>query len=143
MADSRPDKFRRRYFPARSASINQLKSAIEGAGAPLAAMGAASVDAAQAREAALTKSARLTMQYVQALEQLDGAYVAAFRSSMQAMADQKQITLQQALGFDIQYTTQLSEQERSRLAEIVYNDRAMVTDRQRALNMMIELDALL
>src|SRR5215469_1204624 len=52
------------------------------------------------------------------MQQMDAAYLTAFKNSMQVMVDTKQLTLQQALGFDIDYSAQLFQQEQLRLGRI-------------------------
>src|SRR5579864_5676941 len=123
------------------APINQLKSAIAGLGAPLAAMGAASLDAAQMQQQALGQTTRAALDTARALRQMDGESVAVFKNAMQVMVDQKQLTLQQALGFDIEYTAQLHDQEVLRLDAVLDSDQATAEDRRRVMGQLAELDA--
>lgn len=109
--------------------------------APLVALGAASVQAAQAQQGAVQLMVQQALQATRAMQQADASYVAAFKNNMQVMVDSKQLTLQQALGFDIQYSTKVFEQEQERLAAIRDSDDASVADRRRATEMMQEADA--
>ncbi|MFZ2004899.1 MAG: hypothetical protein WAV02_07415, partial [Stellaceae bacterium] len=109
--------------------------------APLLALGTASVQAAQAQQDAVEQMVQQALQATRAMQQVDASYVAAFKNDMQVMVDSKQLTLQQALGFDIEYSAQVFEQEQARLAAIRDSDDASVADRQRATEMMQEADA--
>lgn len=91
--------------------IEQLKSAIAGLATPLAAV-----------------------------RQANAAYVEAFKNGMQVLVDSKQLSLRQALGYDIDYSAQVFDQEHQRLAAIVENDQAAVDARKAALAAMQELD---
>jgi hypothetical protein len=87
--------------------IAELKTSIAGLGAPLAALGSASADAAQRQQDAIEQTTRVALTNARQMQQIDSNYVDAFKNAMQIMVDQKQLTLQQALGYDIQYTTQV------------------------------------
>ena len=123
------------------APINQLKSAIAGLGAPLAAMGTASADAAALQRQAMEQTTREALDAARRTRQIDADYLAAFKTTMQVMVDRKQLTLQQALGYDIDYTAQLHDQEALRLAAVLGSDQATGEDRRRVLAELIELDA--
>src|ERR1700722_14136371 len=121
--------------------INELKSAIAGVSAPLAAMQDASAQAAQAQQQWADASLHATLQATRAMEQADASYVAVFKNGMQVLVASKQLTLQQALGYDIDYSAQVIGQEQERLAAIRDSDQASVEDRKAAIAMMQELDA--
>jgi hypothetical protein len=121
--------------------INQLKTAIAGLNAPLLAMAAVSMDAAQRQQQAIEQGTRAALENARAMQQIDSQSVAAFKSSMQVMVAQKQLSLQQALGYDIEYTAQVTDQERQRLEAVFANDQAALKDRMAALQLMTELDA--
>src|ERR1700733_14992522 len=60
---------------------------------------------------------------------------------MQMLVDSKQMSLQQALAADTDYSAQVFAQERERLQAIEQNDQEALKDRMSALAMMQELDA--
>lgn len=66
--------------------------------------------------------------------------VRAFQNSMQQMVDLKEITTQQALGFDIEYTAQIYDQEAQRLEAVIASDSAMVADKMKAVAQLQALD---
>ena len=121
--------------------ISQIKTALAGLAAPLAAMAAASVDAARQQQDALAENTRAALQNARAMQEIDSQYVDAFKNSMQALVAEKQLTLQQALGFDMQYTGEVTDQERQRLEAVLASDAASVKDRMQAYQDMGELDA--
>jgi hypothetical protein len=67
--------------------------------------------------------------------------LAAFKSNMQAMVDQRRITTAQGLGFDIEYTAQLYTQERARLENVMANLAATKAQKLRAWEELATLDA--
>src|SRR5215469_6645842 len=69
------------------------------------------------------------LQTAQKMQQADAAYLAVFKNNMQILVDSNQLSLQQALGFDIDYTAQLFGQEQARLQAIRDNDQVAVADR--------------
>lgn len=121
--------------------INQFKAAIVGLNEPLMAVCATSIEAAQIQSDAFGDSVQRMLRNAQRLQQLDASYVAAFKNNIQVLVDQKQITLQQALGFDIDYSAQVFTQERERLQAILDNDKATINDRLNTLTAMAQLDA--
>jgi hypothetical protein len=121
--------------------ITLLRSGVAGVGTALAAMGTASVDAARLQQQALGQTTRDALDAARVMRQIDSDYLAAFKNSMQVMVDQKQLTLRQALGFDIEYTAQLHDQEAQRLAAVFDSDQATGEERRRALTQLTELDA--
>jgi hypothetical protein len=121
--------------------IDALKSAIGGISQPLAAMRDASVEASQAQQKSIEGVVSAALAATRAMQQADAAYAQAFRNSMQMLVDSKQLSLQQALGFDIDYSAQVLEQERERLAVIEESDQAATASRAAAMAAMHELDA--
>jgi hypothetical protein len=81
------------------------------------------------------------LQASQSMQRADADYIAAFRNNMQVMVETKQLSLQQALGFDIDYSAQVFGQEQARLEAIRESDEASVEDRQAAAAMMQEAEA--
>lgn len=75
------------------------------------------------------------------LQQMDAAYLTAFKNSMQVMVDTKQLTLQQALGYDIDYSAQLFQQEQLRLGRIRDSEDEALGYRLAAAEKMQELEA--
>jgi hypothetical protein len=78
---------------------------------------------------------------VPSMSRLNAASLRSFQSSMQVLVDQKQITTQQALGFDIEYTAQLHDQEAQRLQAVIASDSAIIEDKMKALQQLAMLDA--
>ena len=91
--------------------LNAIKNAATGLAAPLAAIQDASAQAAQAQQQLATYSLAATLQATRAMAQADASYVAAFKNGMQVLVDSKQMSLRQALGYDIEYSAQVIEQE--------------------------------
>ncbi|HVH79328.1 MAG TPA: hypothetical protein VM782_08055, partial [Stellaceae bacterium] len=87
------------------------------------------VDAINTLQDRLTGLSRQVRESLQAMRSADAAYVAAFKTNMQIMVDAKQLSLQQALGFDIDYTAKVFEQEQARLAAIRDSDRTALGER--------------
>ena len=56
-----------------------------------------------------------------------------FRDQMQMLVDLKEATTQQALGFDVQYTAQLRDQEARRLQATIDGDSTMLDEKMKAL----------
>ena len=98
------------------------------------------VDALGALKARFDELTHLALQASQKMRQADAAYVASFKNDMQILVDSKQLTLQQALGFDIEYTAQLFAQEQARLQAIRDSDNASAADRLAATALMREAD---
>jgi hypothetical protein len=121
--------------------IKALTSGLSGLTAPLAAIGDASGEAAQLQQRMTQDMISQALQATRVMQQLQGSYTAAFKNGMQVLVDSKQITVQQALGFDIDYTAQVFTQEQERLAAIRDNDAAAVDDRRSAVAEMQQLDA--
>jgi hypothetical protein len=122
-------------------SVNELKSAIAGMTGPIAAMRDASLDAAEAQQTAIEQALARALTTSRAMLQIDAAYVEAFKNGAQMMVDSKELSLRQALGFDIEYTAQVFEEEQRRFAAIAENDQASVGQREAALAEMQALDA--
>jgi len=121
--------------------LGALQAKIEALKAPLTGLGAASVQAAQLHQVAVQGMVQDALQATRSMQQADAAYVDAFKNGMQVLVDSKQLSLQQALGFDIDYSSQVFEQEQDRLEALRDSDDASVADRQRATEMMQEADA--
>ncbi|HEU0218302.1 MAG TPA: hypothetical protein VFQ90_16735 [Stellaceae bacterium] len=98
------------------------------------------VDALGVVKARFDELTHLALQATQKMQQTDAAYLSAFKNNMQMLVDSKQLSLQQALGFDIDYTAQLFGQEQARLQAIRDNDSVAVADRLAATALMREND---
>jgi hypothetical protein len=122
-------------------SINQLKEAISGVAEPLEQIRALSAEAAVAQQSMIQRQIDETMRGIRTMEQVRGAYTEAFRNSMQVMVDERQITMQQALGFDLQHTAQMYDQLQEQLAFIRDFDQTSVDDREKAIATMAQLEA--
>ena len=123
MADEVQIKFGADIGGALSA-VATLKQALAGAAEPVARLKTAfaELDAAmQPRTAA--------------------AALAAFRAQMQEMVSLHQISLQQALGFDVEYTAQQTDEERARLEEVLASDSATIADKTRTFGQLMDLSA--
>ena len=73
-------------------------------------------------------------------ETLDRDYLARFEANMKLMVASKQITLKQALGFDIQYTKQIEEEEAKRLQALIADDRLSLAEKAAYQEKLIELE---
>jgi hypothetical protein len=100
----------------------------------------AAVDALGLLQGRLDQLTHAALQATQTMRQADAAYLAAFKNEMQVLVDSKQLSLQQALGFDIDYTAQLFAQEQARLQAIRDSDRASIADRLSAAALMRQVD---
>jgi hypothetical protein len=69
------------------------------------------------------------------------AALAAFRANMQAMVAQRAISLQQALGFDIEYTARRSGEERARLEEALAADQTNLAQKAASYGELVQLSA--
>jgi trimeric autotransporter adhesin len=67
------------------------------------------------------------------------AALAQFRAQMQQLVSERAISLRQALGFDIEYTAQLNDEERARLETVLAADAATVADKTRAFGQLADL----
>lgn len=124
-----------------AASLQVFSAQLGDLRAPLIALGTASVQAAQIQQIAVQGMVDQALQATRAMQQADAAYVEAFKNGMQVLVDSKQLSLQQALGYDVDYSSQVFAQEQDRLEAIRDNDAASVDDRKRATQMMQEADA--
>jgi hypothetical protein len=104
-------------------ALNTLKQAVTGAAEPVARLKTAFSDAGAA------------------VQQSGAAALTAFRADMQRMVAERAISLQQALGFDIEYTAQRNEQERARLEGALANDAATLAEKSESYNELVELSA--
>ncbi len=66
--------------------------------------------------------------------------IRVFRDQMQMLVDMKEMTTQQALGFDIEYTAQLRDQEAQRLQAVMASDATMIDEKSKALDDLAQLD---
>jgi hypothetical protein len=80
-------------------------------------------------------------QAVSALRQIDDAYLAGFKSNMQALVAEHKISKEQQYGFEIEYTAQLHDQERQRLEAMLADDNATTEQKTRVYLQLLELDA--
>jgi hypothetical protein len=76
-----------------------------------------------------------------AMSEFSSSSLRVFRDQMQMLVDMKETTTQQALGFDIEYTAQLRDQEAQRLQAVVSSDATMVEEKTKALDDLAQLDA--
>jgi hypothetical protein len=134
------------------AAIDRLKEAIAGIAEPIsrnrAQFGAASADFAQsqqemvaAQQRAQAETQHLALTSAAAQQRLDQTYIETFKRDMQVLVDEKKITVQQALGFDIEYTAQLETQERQRFEAILNSDATTTADKLRTYQELMQLDA--
>jgi hypothetical protein len=75
-----------------------------------------------------------------AVSEFSSASLRVFRDQMQMLVDMKEMTTQQALGFDIQYTAQLRDQETQRLQAVMASDSSMLEEKIKALDELAQLD---
>lgn len=75
-----------------------------------------------------------------AMSEFSSASLRVFRDQMQMLVDMKEMTTQQALGFDIQYTAQLRDQETQRLQASVASDAATIEEKTKVLDDLAQLD---
>ena len=121
--------------------IKELTGGLAGLTAPIAAIRDASAEAAQVQQMMAQGMARHALQAAEAMQQLQRSYTEAFKNGMQVLVDSKQLSLQQALGYDIDYTAQVFMQEEQRLDAVRENDQAAVADREAAITAMQQLEA--
>src|SRR5207244_3231946 len=69
------------------------------------------------------------------------ATLAAFRSDMQRMVAEHAISLQQARGFDIEYTARRSAEERARLEEALASDAVSLGEKSQNYAQLVQLSA--
>ena len=75
-----------------------------------------------------------------ALSDFSSASLRVFRDQMQTLVDMKEMTTQQALGFDIEYTTRLRDQEAQRLQAVMAGDATTIAEKTKALDDLAQLD---
>ncbi len=122
MADAVQIKFGADIGDALSA-LNALKQAIAGATTPVTQLKSAFADASVA------------------VQQNSAATVAAFKANMQQMVAQHAISLDQALGLDIEYTAQRSAQDRARLEAVLASDAATLSEKSASYGELVDLSA--
>lgn len=76
-----------------------------------------------------------------AIRHAGAAGLAVFKSEMQEMVAAHALSLQQALGFDIQYTAQRHDEERARLEDTLASDAATIAEKAQAYRQLIELSS--
>jgi hypothetical protein len=69
------------------------------------------------------------------------AALAQFRARMQELVSERAISLRDALGFDIEYTAQLDDEERARLEAVLTSDSATLAEKTRAFGQLADLSA--
>ena len=122
-------------------AIQQLKNAIATVAAPVAQVKAGYAEIGAAQRDAAADIYRQSMANAAELQRLDAASLAAFKDNMRVMVDQKQITNQQALGFDLAYTAQLADEEHKRLQAIIDADTTTADEKRRTNALLAQLDA--
>jgi hypothetical protein len=75
-----------------------------------------------------------------ALSDFSSSSLRVFRDQMQMLVDMKEMTTQQALGFDVQYTAQLRDQEAQRLQAVMAGDATTIAEKTKALDDLAQLD---
>jgi hypothetical protein len=90
-------------------ALAAVKQAVTAIAAPAAQLKSAFADAGAAVES-FGSGATAQMR-------ANAAAIALFKSSLQEMVDSHRLSLQQALGFDIDYTAQLAAQDRARIED--------------------------
>ncbi|HZT87385.1 MAG TPA: hypothetical protein VFA12_05400 [Stellaceae bacterium] len=118
--------------------VSRNKAQFSAAGADFAHvqrdMAAAQVQAAAELEA-------IAAAGVAARQRLDQSYIESFKRAMQVLVDEKKITSQQALGFDIEYSAGIEAQERERLETLLAGDSAAAADKLKTYQELMQLDA--
>src|SRR5947209_5160375 len=114
------------------AAIGELKQAVAAIAEPAGRIKTAFAEA----DAAFRQAARSAVEQRRA----DAASLAVFKANMQAMADARAVSLRQAIGFDIEYTAQLAEQQRARLEASLGNEAAGTAAHLKAFQQLVELD---
>ncbi|HTQ35265.1 MAG TPA: hypothetical protein VMI30_13950 [Stellaceae bacterium] len=117
-------------------ALDRLRAKTAELGSSFAAMQGASAQASQAQQEFIQELLQGTLTATRAMQRANADYVAAFKNGMQVLVDSKQLTLQQALGFDIDYSAQVFQHEQERLQAVIDNDAATLADRETAIAMM-------
>lgn len=92
-------------------------------------------------EAAYRKAVQAETQAADEQQSRDRSLESLFESNMKKMVAAKQITLKQAAGFELQYTAQLTAEEKKRLETVMADDRATADEKARAYDRLLALDA--
>jgi hypothetical protein len=103
-------------------ALNTLKQAVAGATEPVLRLKTAFLEA----DAAMQQRSGI-------------AALAAFKAEMQQMVAARALSLQQALGFDIEYTARHSAEERARLEDVLAGDAATLAEKAQSYRQLIEL----
>jgi hypothetical protein len=75
-----------------------------------------------------------------AMSAFSSSSLRVFRDQMQILVDMKEMTTQQALGFDIQYTARLRDQEAQRLQAVIDSSATSIQEKTKALDDLAQLD---
>jgi hypothetical protein len=75
------------------------------------------------------------------MQQSSAATLSAFKADMQAMVAEHAISLQQALGFDVEYTAQINAEERARLEAALASDTATLAEKTESYSELADLSA--
>lgn len=75
-----------------------------------------------------------------AMSAFNSSSLRVFRDQMQMLVDMKEVTTQQALGFDIEYTARLRDQEAQRLQAVIAGDATTIDEKTKALENLAQLD---
>ena len=103
------------------AALAAVKEAIAGLAAPAAQLKSAFAEAGAAVQSFAGGAA--------AQLRANAAALATFKSGLQELVSARQLSLQQAIGFDIDYTAQLAAQERARIEAALASDAATLADK--------------
>ena len=76
-----------------------------------------------------------------AIQQQSAATRTAFQADLRSMVAAHAISLDEALGFDIEYTARRSAEERARLAGILASDAATLADKAASYGELVEMSA--
>lgn len=104
-------------------ALSALKEAVSDATAPVSQLKTAFADAGAA------------------IQENGAATLAAFKANMQEMVATHRVSLDQALGFDIEYTAQRNSEERTRLEAVVAGDAATLAQKSASYGELVELSA--
>lgn len=114
-------------------ALGQLKQAVAAVSDPAGQLKSAFTDANAALQGLGDTAA--------AQRRADVAALAAFKANMQIMVDARRLSVQQAIGFEMEYSGQLQSQERARLEAALETDSATVASRLDAYGKLAALGA--
>ena len=104
-------------------ALSALKSAVAGAVAPVVQLKTAFAET----EAAI--------------QHAGAAGLAVFKAEMHELVASRALSLRQALGFDLEYTARQSEEERTRLEQVLANDAAGLADKTETFRRLVDLSS--